>query len=69
MEVKTIALKEETFQILTELKRKKHAESFDNLISDMLKSEFKIVSSMRGSLKGKSKPFSEKEREDMWKEK
>ena len=65
--MKTIALKEKTFQILQDLKEKEKAESFDKLISDLVIKPC-IPSSMKGSLKGKAKPFTRKEREEMWRE-
>lgn len=65
--MKTIALKEKTFQILEELKRKKKAESFDKLITNLIVKPC-VPDSMRGSLKKKAKTFTDKEREDMWKE-
>jgi len=66
--MKTIALKEETFQILESLKRKKKAPSFDELIATLVVEEVRIPSSMFGALKGKMKRFTEKERKEMWKE-
>jgi hypothetical protein len=65
--MKTIALKEKTFQILEELKRKEKAESFDDLITKIIVKPC-IPISMRGSLKGKTKSFTDKEREDMWRD-
>lgn len=67
--MKTIALKEHTFQILEDLKKKKGKESFDKLITELVIQEQKIPKSMRGSLKGKAKPFTDKEREEMWENK
>jgi len=64
--MKTIALKEHTFQILEDLKRKKGKESFDKLIIELVIQEENIPKSMRGSLKGKAKPFTDKERNEMW---
>jgi predicted CopG family antitoxin len=64
--MKTIALKEQTFQILEDLKKKKGKESFDKLITELVMQEQKIPNSMRGSLKGKAKSFTNKEREEMW---
>ncbi|MDP2926343.1 MAG: hypothetical protein Q8N99_08250 [Nanoarchaeota archaeon] len=65
--MKTIALKEKTFQVLQELKRKQKAGSFDELITNLVVKP-SIPDSMRGSLKGKGKPFTYKEREEMWRE-
>lgn len=63
--MKTIALKEKTFQVLEELKRKQKAESFDNLITNLIVKPC-IPLSMKGALKGKAKPFTRREREEMW---
>ncbi len=66
--MKTIALKEQTFQILENLKRKKKAGSFDELIIKLVVKEINLPNSMFGSLKGKTKSFTEKERKGMWQE-
>ncbi len=63
--MKTIALKEKTFQMLEDLKRKRKASSFDELIIKLV-IEPNIPQSMFGSLKGKTKSFTRKEKEDMW---
>lgn len=63
--MKTIALKEKTFQILEELKKKEKAESYDELITKIVIKP-NIPDSMFGHLKGKS--FTRKEREEMWRE-
>ncbi len=65
--MKTIALKEKTFQILEELKKKEKAESYDELITNLVIKPC-VPDSMFGSLKGKGKPFTRKEREEMWRE-
>ncbi len=65
--MKTIALKEETFQVLQDLKRKENVQSFDELLAKLIIKP-KIPDSMFGALKGKIKPFTEKERRNMWKE-
>ena len=52
--MKTIALKEKTFQILENLKRKEKANSFDELIIRLV-IEPNMPDSMFGSLKGKTK--------------
>ena len=66
--MKTIALKEKTFQILQDLKRKKEKESFDQLIIELVIDEEKIPKSMFGSLKGKIKDFTSEDRRNMWKD-
>jgi hypothetical protein len=63
--MKTIALKEKTMQILAELKKKEKAESYDELITKLV-IEPNVPKSMFGALKGKIKPFTDKERDDMW---
>lgn len=65
--MKTIALKEKTFQILEELKKKEKFSSFDDLITKIVIRPC-VPDSMRGSLKGKTKSFTNKERNDMWKD-
>ena len=65
--MKTIALKEKTFQILQELKKKEKAQSFDELLTNLVVKPCVPVS-MKGYLKGKAKPFTRKEREEMWRE-
>ena len=64
--MKTIALRENTFQILESLKKKEKTSSFDELITQMIIKETKIPKSMFGSLKGKTKSFTRKEREELW---
>ncbi len=64
--MKTIAIREETFQILNDLKLKKKKESFDKLITELVVQEEKIPDSMFGALKGKIKSFTNKERNEMW---
>ena len=66
--MKTIALKENTFQLLKDLKEKRKRNSFDDLIIEVILGEESISKSMIGCLKGKAKPFTQKERGDMWKE-
>jgi hypothetical protein len=65
--MKTIALKEKTFQILEGLKKEQKAESYDELITNLVIKPC-VQDSMFGSLKGKGKPFTHKEREEMWRE-
>jgi len=63
--MKTIALKEKTFNLIKELKEKHKMKSFDNLIIDLIITKEKIPKDMFGSLKGKAKPFSRKERKEI----
>ncbi len=66
--MKTIALKERTFDLIRDLKEKQKAESFDKLIVELIMHKENIPKSMFGALKGKSKPFTRKEREELWKD-
>jgi hypothetical protein len=66
--MKTIALKEKTFQILEELKKKEKAESYDELIKKLV-IEPCVPKSMFGALKGKIRPFTSKERKEIWADK
>ena len=66
--MKTIALKERTFNLIKELKEKENAGSFDKLIIELIMHKEKIPKSMFGALRGKSKPFTRKEREELWKD-
>ncbi|MEK6897475.1 MAG: hypothetical protein AABW93_03015 [Nanoarchaeota archaeon] len=66
--MKTIALKERTFNLIKELKEKEKAESFDKLIINLIFKKENIPNSMFGALKGKTKPFTRKEREEIWKD-
>ena len=67
--MKTIALHEKTFEMLEDLKKQKKIESFDKLVKIMILEENKIPNSMFGILKGKMKPFTTKERDELWKDK
>ena len=66
--MKTIALKEKTFELINELKRKQGVSSFDKLIIALVINEKKVKDSMFGVLKGKTKSFTKKEREKLWKD-
>ncbi len=66
--MKTIALHEKTFEMLEDLKKQKKIESFDKLVKNIILEKNKISNSLRGSLKGKAKPFTRKEREEFWKD-
>lgn len=66
--MKTIALKEKTFYLLKEMKEKEKTDSFDKLIIDIILEKEKIPASMRGSLKGKTKKFTRKERQEIWRD-
>ena len=64
--MKTIALQEKTFEILGEMKKREKAQSFNELILTMIKNIKNTSDSMFGSLKGKTKSFSTKERHNIW---
>jgi len=66
--MKTIALKEQTFNLIKELKEKEKAGSFDKLIIELIMHKEKIPKSMFGALKGKTKPFTREERKKLWRD-
>lgn len=66
--MKTIALKEKTFELINDLKKKTKVSSFDKLIVNLIMKEEKVKPSMFGILKGKTKSFTKKEREKIWKD-
>lgn len=66
--MKTIALQEKTFEMLEEMKKKEKVKSFDSLLLEMIRKKEKIPESMLGSLKGKTKSFTKKERKEMWRD-
>jgi len=66
--MKKIALKERTFNLIKELKKKEKAQSFDKLIIELIMHKEKIPKSMLGALKGKSKPFTPEERKSLWRD-
>lgn len=63
--MKTIALKEKTFELISDLKKKKGISSFDKLIVKLVMKEQGVKDSMFGALKGKAKSFTRKEREEI----
>ena len=67
--MKTIALKEKTFELMKELKEKAKKSSFDDLLIDLILKKENIEGSMFGSLKGKTKGFSPRERKIIWEDK
>lgn len=64
--MKTIALKERTFEILMDLKNNKKSKSFDELIVQLVIDKKGLPESMFGSLKGKLGKFTSKDRKEMW---
>ncbi|MBU0894152.1 MAG: hypothetical protein KKF48_01255 [Nanoarchaeota archaeon] len=66
--MKTIALKDRTFNLIKDLKEKHKMKSFDKLIIDLIVKEEKVpkIEEMFGILKGKTKGFTRKDREEIW---
>ncbi len=64
--MKTIALKEKTFALLDEKKHRLGLKSFDALLNTLFRKQDKIPDSLFGAFKGKIKPFTIKERADIW---
>ena len=67
--MKTIALKEKTFNLVRELKEKERISSFDKLVLNLILKKECVKDSMFGSLKGKTKSFTSSERKSLWKDK
>lgn len=67
--MKTIALSEKTFELIKELKERERESSFDKIIINLIHEKEKIDPSLFGSLKGKTKSFTSKERREIWKDK
>ncbi len=66
--MRTIALKEKTFGLLRNMKEKEKSDSFDELVLDLIMNKEGVSDSMFGSLKGKTKRFTSKERNRIWKD-
>ena len=64
--MKTIALKERTFQLLEGIKKEKKLDSFDSVISNLIIKDKQIPNSLFGSLKNKTKTFTSEERKTLW---
>ncbi len=64
--MKTIALKEKTFNFVKELKEREKISSFDKLITHLIMKKEGIPKDMFGALKGKTKSFTRKERKELW---
>ncbi|MEX0920441.1 MAG: hypothetical protein WDZ69_02560 [Candidatus Pacearchaeota archaeon] len=63
--MKTIAIKEKTFHLIKELKEKEKVKSFDKLLENLIIHKEKVPQKMFGALKGKTKSFTRKEREEI----
>lgn len=66
--MKTIALDERTFRLLEDLKRKRKASSFNEVVLELVVDEKQIPESLFGSLKKKTGGFSSKERKNIWRD-
>lgn len=66
--MKTIALSEKTFELLQNMKAEKKANSFEELVINLIIKKEDIPKSMFGILKGKTKSFSSKDRKKIWKD-
>lgn len=62
----TIQVSETTRQMLEMAKRKVGAKSLDETLQKVLEEQMNVRKSMFGTLKGKMKPFSRRERLEMW---
>ena len=62
----TIQVSETTRQMLEMAKKKVGAKSLDETLQKVLEEQLKAPKSMFGRMKGKMKPFTRKERLDMW---
>ena len=67
--MKTIAVKERTFELLKDLKEKSRKVSFDELMIELVHTKEGSPKSLRGSLKGKTKRFTSAERKRIWMDK
>ena len=66
--MKTIALNEQTFQLLQRLKVQRQLSSYDVLLKKLVQERESVPDSLFGILKNKAKPFTHKEREQIWSE-
>ena len=66
--MKTIALKEKTYDLLEELKEKEKVASFNELVLNMIQKTKKTPHSLFGSLKNKTTSFTTEERHRIWRE-
>jgi predicted CopG family antitoxin len=66
--MKTIALNEQTYQLLHKLKTQQKLSSFDVLLLKLIQEKDKVPDSMFGVLKGRIKQFNNKERKKIWNE-
>ena len=64
--MKTIALQEQTFRMLEELKDKWKTTSFNGLILKLVQETNKTPKSLFGALKGKTRSFTTEERHKLW---
>ena len=64
--MKTIALRDITFRLLKDLKGEKNVRSFDKMVFNLVVDKKKVPKTMFGILRGKSKPFTRRERNKIW---
>ena len=64
----TIQISETTRHMLEVAKRRTGSNSLDEAIKKILEEHFEPPKSMFGSLKGKIKPFTRKDRLELWKD-
>ena len=64
--MKTIALNEQTFNLIRDIKERENVASFDKLILDLILKKEGVDDSLFGSLKNKTKSFSSNERKGLW---
>ena len=64
--MKTIAVHEQTYEVLEDLREKWKSDSFNALLLRLVAEAKKTPSSLFGSLCGKAKPFTTKERHAVW---
>ncbi len=64
----TIQVSETTRHMLELAKNRTGAKSFDEALQRLLEEQLDLPKSMFGTLKGKLKPFSRKDRLEMWKQ-
>ena len=64
----TIQVSEKTRQMLEMVKRAAGTKTLDEALQRMLEEKTNVPASMFGRLKGKLKPFTRKERREMWRD-
>ena len=67
--MKTIALRDITFKLLKDLKGEENVRSFDKMVFNLVVDKKNVPKTMFGILRGKSKPFTRRERNKIWEDK